>query len=277
MYELQRQKGNRWSERLLRQPGAASDVAAGAISRLKGQTTGSVVEPEGLSPLTLQTGQRWLQRALPGIRLPKVKGPVKYPAALLQKVKTYRAQKTDSAGAAAVAAATRWVEGQGLASYSNQKDIAAGSPEFRKRPSPAARAIAARTGSSIGAVSGFTFSHGSQGGTQQLKVEIYPDAFRGETASDAVGYLTGVITHEYIHVLQHRKGGTHTEAQREFQAWLWQGENALRMGVSPNHEVSLQIISHLERYYKQLPRKDRTRYARRYRRVWKQIQPPIKI
>lgn len=42
-------------------------------------------------------------------------------------------------------------------------------------------------------------------------------------------------------------------------------------------EVSLQIKSNREKYYKQLPAADKKAYQARYDKVWKAIQPPIKL
>lgn len=219
-----------------------------------------------------------LQRKLPGVKLPKVKSALKYPPALVSLIKAYRASKTLNAGKKAVAEAAKWLDGQGLVRYSGQADIVAASPEFRLRPSLKAEEASRQAGvGGLGSTAGIAFLYDAPQGMPRYKVEIYPAAFGGETEQDAAGYLAGVVTHEYIHILQYRKGGKFSDAQREFQAWLWQGENALKMGVRPNREVSLQIISNLEKYYKQLPAADRKAYKARYDKVWKAIQPPIKM
>ena len=84
-----------------------------------------------------------------------------------------------------------------------------------------------------------------------------------------IGFLAGVITHEYIHLLQYRGRGSYSDAQMEFQAWLWQAENALKMGVKPRADAANEIMIQLKAYYAKLPAKDRRRYRARYQAALK--------
>jgi hypothetical protein len=217
-----------------------------------------------------------LQRALPAINLPQVKAPLVYPTQLITLANAYMQNTLDETKARALCnAAAAWLEGRGMVNYRGQNDIVPGSPEFLKRPSLEAENKARQSGISLTSTAGFTYLYDTVRGRTRFKVEIYhPDAFQGDSAKELIGFLSSVITHEYIHILQNRRGGAQTNAQREFQAYLWQAEQALRMGIRPSGDAAGKIVTQLEIYYKKLTRADRRTYANRYRRAYRALQSP---
>ena len=108
----------------------------------------------------------------------------------------------------------------------------------------------------------------------QYKVEIYDRALTGSSVKELVGAVASYITHEYIHVLQYRQKGRFSEAQREFQAYLWQAEQAVNLGIPLLGTVWEEIATQLEKYYKQLPSAERRAYKARYVKAYISIKFP---
>ncbi len=169
-------------------------------------------------------------------------------------VQTYLTTRNQEDGRAVVTAVALALEDAGVVHY-NRRDVDSHSPQFRRRPSIAA----SESSGSNHDEAGYTFAFNGK-----IKVEIYPHAFIGSDAHNSLGFLTGVIIHEYIHVLQNLSGPQGSDAQREFQAWLWQAEHIAQLGITPGTEGSRQISGLLRRYYRQLPAPEKRRFRRRF-------------
>lgn len=222
----------------------------------------------------LPAGMSVLQMKLPPIAEPKVTSAPTSHKALLDKVKECRSGQSVSkeAGAGAVSAAAQWLESQGVAQFSNQADIVPGSPEFRRDPSSKASGAAQQAGSDLSTVAGFAYLYDTPQGKARYKIEIYPRALMGDSDTEAASYLTGVIGHEYVHILQFRKGGTYKSQEMEFQAWLWQAEQAVTLGTEPLTMTASQIVGNMKTYYDQLSAKDKSQYKSRFDKAWKALQ-----
>lgn len=219
--------------------------------------------------------QSIIQRRLPSVKMPAAPAASKYPAGLMRAAQDYLKNKLDSYKAEVLTdAVAKHLEGQGTVKFKGQPDVVPGSPEFKKGASSEAKRVAStRKGMDLSVAAGFTYEYDRKGGKPRYKVEIYyPNAFTGLSANEVIGFLAGVITHEYIHLLQYRGGGAHTDAQMEFQAYLWQAENAIKMGIKPRGDAANEIMAQLKAYYKKLSAKDRRRYRSRYRVAFKALR-----
>lgn len=213
-----------------------------------------------------------IQRALPAITEPSAPNLATMDPATRTQLRTF-VQNWESTGGnpasatSATVLATSWLESQGIVQYSGQSDIVHGSPFYLRSPSPQAHSAASPRPIGGYRVAGFTFNT-TTGTTPLYKVEIYPRGLLGDSVDDRIGFLLGVIVHEYMHILQFRAGATAAgqpaEAQREFQAWLWQAEHFRDLGIRSRTSGSSQISQHLQTYFSQLSPADQVAYQSRY-------------
>ena len=208
---------------------------------------------------TVQQGKSKLKPKIQRNLLPDSALPTHTPfnqdqtAAFMQLVQAYLDSPSVETGRAAVSAIATALEQAGEVQYS-RPELTNSSPQFNMLPSPTA-------GNFIGSgstVAGFTFPINGR-----IKVEIYRRAFTGSDAANSLGFLTGVILHEYIHVLQNIAQLEGSDAQREFQAWLWQAEHLAELGIVTGTEAARQIASQLRNYFGQMPASERTRRSQR--------------
>lgn len=245
----------------------------------------------------LSMGGPVIQRKLPPVKLPagvaaapnwkdNAEFPVKSDREAIARClkDARRGSCSEADGKITVYALTQWLEKKNVVQYSGQPDIWMGSPLFVRGPSPEAQ----KTGVDLRKVQGFTFGFGkSAKGAPLNKVEIYPRALMGESDKQSIAHLTSVIGHEFIHVLQNRKGGKYSDAQREFQAYLWQAFEAVKMGIPPRSRVAGGIWGELRKHYGNLKKNDMKKhktcfgYARFYlqeasrdKPVFQQKKPP---
>ncbi len=214
-----------------------------------------------------------IQTRLPRIRTPRIPNMPGLPDAVRQdlvaKMQAYQSDSSLENGQLIVDAINQQLESGGTVAYTGQSDITADSPKFRIRPSMTAQEQARQSGHNLSSTAGFTFMSSNKN-----KVEIYPSAFIGATTEAQIGYLAGVIAHEFIHVLQNRRSAPSTDAQREFQAWLWQAEHLQQLGIPPQSVGSAQIAGNLRRYYEALPGGDRRALQGRYERARQVLNSP---
>jgi hypothetical protein len=224
-----------------------------------------------------------LQRAMPNIQEPTLGLVQQTTPDPLTAVETYLNTPTtdprDSRpyeerrlenGQAAVNAAVRHLGGtvqysQGDIVQGSESNPSAGTPEFRL--SPSGSAINAFRAGQLTGVSGCQYATNET--PPRFKVEIYPRAFIGSSPAESLAYLLGTLVHEYIHIQQSRPGAggqATTEAEREFQAWLWQVEHASELGIAGGTGGYSQIIRQLQTYYGQITSPD-AETTRRYRRA----------
>lgn len=166
---------------------------------------------------------------------------------LLETTRTYLGEPNESNGQAVVDAAVTQL---GSTVQYNQSFITDDSPDFRSYPS--GRASDASGGTVTDSVSGFTYTYSTE--PLQFKVEIYPRAFIGNSPEESLAYLMGVIVHEYIHTQQFNRqaqpgASQFSDAQTELQAWAWQAQNAVAMGLARNTMGAQQIISNISHYW----------------------------
>jgi len=209
-----------------------------------------------------------LQRALPAIAAPSIPNLADINATtrsqLIQSVRTFITSSTEADGQAAVAAVTSELESLGTIQYSGQSDIDTTSPRFLRSPSGPASSQGATPG-----LAGFSFQVAGIN-----KVEIYPRAFIGDSADESLAYLAGIIIHEFIHILQNRVGGSQTDDEREFQAWLWQAEHVDELGIPPRSQGSRQILLKLADHWPHLPPAVRSALQSRYTTVRTHLNRP---
>lgn len=246
--QLQRAAGNQAVLRLIQTRLAVGPADYGAVLPVQSEMGGSYESP-GVG------GTDVVQRQLPNVNLPRVgaqEGGITYPANLTRLARAWMDDSLDNTkGATLTRAVSAWAENQGLVQYNGQADIVPGSPEFNARPSSKAAAFL-RQSNAPTATTGLAYTYDQRDGNPRYKVEIYPTALQGDSEKEVVAFLAQVITHEYIHVLQFRQQATDTTS-REFQAYLWQAENALRMGIEPNSATANQILGQLSDNYAKLP------------------------
>ncbi|MBN1147916.1 MAG: hypothetical protein JXA78_11730 [Anaerolineales bacterium] len=199
-----------------------------------------------------------IQRKLPPISPPAVTTKLSYPANLTKLAQSYLNRPSTFGAQSLVNAVANWLQTQGLVNYKSP-DIVAGSPQFMSSPSGAAKQLATQKKMDLSSAAGFAYSQNNQ-----YKVEIYERALTGNSANELIGTAASYITHEYIHILQYRQKGHFSEAQSEFQAYLWQAEHAVNLGIPLLGTAWEEITTQLENYYKQLPGADRQAYKARY-------------
>jgi hypothetical protein len=166
---------------------------------------------------------------------------------LIQLTQTYLSAPNVTNGQAVVDAVAGQLGGTVNYSQSHIED----SPEFLR--SPSGRANRAAGGTLTGNDSGFAYTIRTEPDVK-YKVEIYPRAFIGNSTEESLAYLMGVLVHEYIHTEQYHRqdqpgAAQFSDIQQELQAWAWQAQNIVAMGLSPRTMGAQQIISNIRHYY----------------------------